>query len=207
MSNSGSVSVDDERVIELSRIKLVMLIGGSLLMTAAGFGFYFASVGGSLVTTLGRFGPVWIVHALGALSVLFFGACAVYAITKVFDRQPGLVLGPAGLVDNSSAVAAGFIPWSDVTGVEIFRFGRQKMLVIRVADPEKYIARGNPLKRALNRANTGMVGSPVAISSNTLRIPFHELREEVASRFARHAEAHRTPPANTPPPARRGSGS
>jgi hypothetical protein len=197
MSNPG-VSVDSERVIELSRAKLVMLIAASLLMAALGFWFYFASGGGSLVTTLGRFGPAWMIHALGAVAALFFGACAVYAIAKAFDRKPGLVLGTEGLVDNSSAVAAGFIPWSDVTGVEIFRSGTQKMLVIRVADPEKYIARGNPLKRALNRANTGMVGSPIAISSNTLRIPFNELRDEVASRFARHAGA--------PLAAERGSG-
>jgi hypothetical protein len=196
MSSSGSVAVDDERVIELSRTKLVMLIGGSLLMAAAGVWFFFASVGGSLVTTLGRFGPPWMVHALGAGAALFFGACAVYAIAKSFDPKPGLVLGPTGLVDNSSAVAAGFIPWSDVTGVEIFQLGTQKTLVIRVADPEKYVARGNPLKRALNRANTGMVGSPVVISSNALRIPFHELREEVASRFARHADRARDPQAS-----------
>jgi hypothetical protein len=193
MSTSGSVSAENERVIELSLTKLVMLIAGSLLMTLAGVWFYFASVGGSLVTTLGRFGPAWMIHALGAAAGLFFGACAVYAIVKSFDGKPGLVLGPTGIVDHSSAVAAGFIPWSDVTGVEIFRFGSQKMLVIRVADLEKYIARGNPLRRALNRANTGMVGSPIAISSNTLRIPFHELREEVSSRFARHGDRARDP--------------
>jgi hypothetical protein len=130
-----------------------------------------------------------MIHALGALSVFLFGASAVYTIAKLFDGKPGLVLGPTGLMDNSSAVAAGFIPWSDVTGVKVFWFGIQRFLVIRVADPEKYIARGNPFKRALNRANTGMVGSPIAISSNALRIPFHELRHEVASRFARHAGA------------------
>jgi hypothetical protein len=193
MSDRDGVYADSERVIELSRTKLVLLIAGSLLMAAMGVWFFMAGIGGSLIGALGRFGRPWMIHALGAAAVLFFGGCGIYAIVKSFDRKPGLVLGPTGIVDNSSAVAAGFIPWSDVTGVEIFRFGSQKMLVIRVADPEKYVARGNPLKRALNRANTNMVGSPVAISSNALRIPFNELREEVASRFARHADRARDP--------------
>lgn len=185
MSDPGNLSVDGERVIELSKTKLVMLIACSLFMAAVGLWFFTASSRGSFSGEPGRFGRTWMIHGVGAGAFLFFGACAVYAIVKVFDGKPGLVLGPTGLVDNSSAVAAGFIPWSEVTGVEIFQLGAQKMLVVKVVDPEKYIGRGNLLKRALNRANTGMCGSPVVISPNALRISFHELHEELASRFAR----------------------
>jgi hypothetical protein len=134
-----------------------------------------------------------MMQAVGAAAVLFFGACAVYAIVKFFDRKPGLVLGPTGFLDNSSAVAAGFIPWSDVTGVGIFTVGIQKFLVVRVADPEKYIRRGNPFRRALNRVNTRMCGSPITISSNALRISFHELHRELASRHARARDPAASP--------------
>lgn len=181
MSDPGSVSAHGERAIEFSRTRLVLLIAGSLLMTAMGAWLFMT--GGPP----GRSTRPWMVHATGAVAFLFFGAAAVYAVAKAFDRKPGLVLGPTGLVDNSSAVAAGFIPWSDVTGVRIFTFGIQKFLVVRVADPEKYIRRGNPFRRALNRVNTWMCGSPITISSIALRIPFRELHRELATRVARHA--------------------
>lgn len=181
------MSDERERVIELSRTKLVMMIAGSLLFVAAGAWFLTASEEGSLVGTLGRFARPWMIHGLGAVAILFFGGCALYGAAKAFDRRPGLVLRPDGFVDNSSAVAAGFIPWREVTGLGIFEFNRQRMLVVQVAEPEKYAARGNALKRALNQANTRMCGSPVVISSNALRIPFDELHGEFASRLARHA--------------------
>jgi len=181
------MTVTDERVIPLSRTKLILMIAGSLLFVAAGVWFLAASDDGSLVTTLGRFVPPWFVHGLGILAALFGAAGVAYGIRKSSDTKPGLVLSSAGLVDNSSAVAAGFIPWSEVTGLSIFELQRQKMLVVHVADPGKYIERGNAVRRALNRANAGMCGSPIAISSNALQIPFEELRKEVATYASRYA--------------------
>jgi hypothetical protein len=179
------MSVDEERVIALSRAKLALTTAGALLMAAAGVWFFVASDDGSLVTTLGRFVPPWVVHALGLAAALFGTAGAVYGVRKSFDREPGLTLGPRGLVDNSSAVAAGVIPWSEITGLDTFEMHNQKMLVVHVG-PAKYVERGSALKRALNRANMGMCGSPIVISSNALQIPFDELRNELAAYLSRY---------------------
>ena len=181
------MTVENERVIPLSRAKLAMTIAGALLFVAAGAWFFMASDEGSLVTTLGRFVPPWVVHGLGIAAALFGVAGVVYGVMKSFDRKPGLTLGAAGLVDNSSAVAAGFIPWSEVRGVDTFQVHNQKMLVVHVADPARYVERGSALKRALNRANASMCGSPIVISSNALRIPFDELRKELAAYVSRYA--------------------
>lgn len=178
---------DDERIIELSRGKIVLMILGSLLFVAAGAWFLLASDDGSLVTSLSRFVPPWFVHGLGIAALLFGLAGAGYGIAKSRDRKPGLTLSSAGMVDNSSAVAAGFIPWSEVTGLDTFQINTQKMLVVHVADPQKYIERGSAIKRALNRANAGMCGSPIVISSNALQIPFDELRTVVGAYVSRYA--------------------
>jgi hypothetical protein len=180
------MTTGDERVIELSRLKLVMTIGGALLFVAAGAWFFLAPADGSFIRDMERFAPPWAIHALGVVAALFGIAGVVYGVRKSFDQKPGLVLGATGLVDNSSAVAAGFIPWSEITGLSLFQMRRQRMLIVHVADPEKYIARGNALQRMLNRANTGMVGSPISISSNALRIPFDELQREIASYLMRY---------------------
>ena len=177
----------NERVIALSHTKLALTIAGSLLFVAAGAWFLFASNDGSLVTSLRRFVPPLFVHALG-VAALFFGAAGVaWGIAKSRDKKPGLILNAEGMTDNSSAVAAGFIPWSEVTGVDTFQVSNQRMLVIRVTDPTKYIERGGAVKRSLNRANANMCGSPIVISSNALRIPFDELRREVVAYAARYA--------------------
>ena len=178
---------EDQKIIELSKAKLILTIAGALLFVAAGTWFVLAPGDGSLMTEMRRFAAPVVFRALGIAALLFGAAGAVYGVRKLFDGKPGLILSSAGLVDNSSGVAAGFIPWSEITGMGIFQMHRQRMLVLTVADPEKYIGRGNPLQRMLNRANAGMVGSPIAISSNALRIPFDELQAEIAAYLARYA--------------------
>lgn len=190
------MSSNDERVIALSRSKLLLMIAGSLAFIAVGAWFFMASDDGSLITEMRRFVDPWVIHGLGIAGALFGVAGAAYGVAKSFDRKPGLTLSAAGLIDNSSAVAAGFIPWSEVTGLGTFQIRRQRMLVIHVVDPGKYIEQGNALKRALNRANAGMCGSPIVLSSNALEIPFDELRSAVAAYSSRFA----VKPDGGPPP-------
>jgi len=181
------MAVNDERVIALSRGKIVLMVAGALLMAGAGAWFVVASDDGSFVTEMRRFVPPWFIHGLGLVAALFFGGCAVYAIRKSFDTKAGLTLSSAGFVDNSSAIAAGFIPWSEVTGLGTYQVQSQRMLVIHVADAGKYIERGSAVRRAFNRANASLCGSPIVISSNALQMPFDELRTEVAAYVSRYA--------------------
>jgi hypothetical protein len=115
------------------------------------------------------------VHGVGLVAIVFFGILGLYALKKLFDKKPGLVLNDSGIVDNASSVSPGFIPWSEVIGAEICEIQKQKLLIIKVRDPQEYIARGSSLRRTLNKANYKMVGSPISISSNALAIKFSEL--------------------------------
>ena len=109
------------------------------------------------------------VRGLALLSIVLFGLIAIFFLRKLFDKEPGLVFTNSGIVDNASAVSAGFIPWSEVIGSQIFEMPQQTMLIIMVREPEKYVDRGNAVKRKLNQANHKMCGSPIAISANALR--------------------------------------
>ena len=112
---------------------------------------------------------------------------AVFGLVKLRDDRPGLVFGPDGFTDNASATAAGFVPWSEVTGVGVMEFNRQKMLVVGVRDPEKYLARGGALKQMLGRANARMCGSPIVISAHALKTDFGALLTEFEHRLDRYA--------------------
>lgn len=174
----------DETIIEVSRAKLVRLILGACAAVAGGawlLSFDMAEIErGHSFGFLGN-NPL-LVYGVGLLGVVCFGGLGLYGLVKLFDRKPGLVLNSSGIVDNASAVSAGFIPWSDVTGASVYEIQSQKMLKIGVRDPQKYIERGGALKRALNRANSKMGGSAVAIPAVSLKIEFAEL----LSLFARY---------------------
>lgn len=150
--------------IQLSRIKIALLLTGALAFVALGAWLFFRPPGFGLKAQLA-----------GAAAVLFFGLCAVYAAIKFFDRKPGLVLDTLGIMDNSSAIAAGFIPWGDIVGFRIGKVERQRFLTILVVNPDAYLLRASPMRRALGRMNIGLTGSPLNISANALRIDFDEL--------------------------------
>jgi len=164
---------NDEKIIELSKTKLLLLITGALIFVALGIWMY--QLDPAWIEAQRRFNSPVIVHGIGIVSVVFFGACCAAGIKKFLEKKPGLVLSAAGIEDNSSAVSAGLIPWSDIQGFGIHEIQKQRMLVIKLADPEKYIRAEGSMKQALNRMNTRICGSPIAISSNALKINFDEL--------------------------------
>ena len=172
-----NMETTDETIIELSRGKLGLLVLGSGAFVA--LGAWLLSLDAAEIEDGRSFAFFYndplIVYGAGLAAILFFGLCGLYGLFKMFDRKPGLIFNSSGIVDNASGLAAGFIPWSEVLGAGVYEIQRQKMLVVGVRDPQKYIGRGGAFRRALNKANSKMVGSPIAISSVALKIDFSEL--------------------------------
>jgi hypothetical protein len=175
----------ETREIPLSRTKLVFLLLGAMAFGV--LGVWMLSLGDAEIAEQRSLSNPTLFRIIGGASTLFGVLGVAFSFRKLFDRRPGLVLSAEGITDNSSGVAAGLIPWSDITGFDVYQMQKQKFLVILVEDAEKYILRGNPLQRTLHRANLRMVGSPVSISSNTLKINFEELCALVESYRARYA--------------------
>lgn len=170
------MATTDELVIGFSKNKIIFLIVGGCAMVAASAWLLLLD-DEYIRTSLGPFprNPLFI-HAVALVGIVLFGLCGVYAIKNLFDKKPGLVLNSSGIIDNSSAFAAGFIPWSDILGAEEYMLSKkQKMLVIKVINPETYIARGGPLRRMLKKTSYKMRGSPIAITAGTLKMDFPDL--------------------------------
>ena len=181
----------DETTIELSKTKIALAILGTCVFVAIGvwlLSFDDASIRSSRSFRLFLNNPMYV-RGLGLLSIVLFGTLALFFFKKLFDKRPGLVFSHSGIVDNASAVSAGFIPWSEVIGSEIFEMPQQQMLIIMVRDPQKYVGRGNALKRKLNQANYKMCGSPIAISSNTLKINCSDLRTVFDQYYRKYGNA------------------
>ena len=167
----------DEKIIELSKTKIALAILGTCAFVA--IGVWLLSLDEAIIRTSSSyrllFNEPMYARGLGIAAIVVFGALALFFFKKLFDKKPGLVFNNSGIVDNASAVAAGFIPWSEITGYDIFEMPQQKMLIIMVSDPQKYVERGNAVKQKLNQANFNMCGSPISISANALKINFADL--------------------------------
>lgn len=173
MHSKYNMDSSDETVIELGRTKILLLMLGAFAFVAGGI--WMLSLDDASIQSHRRFNDPVYVHGLGLVAIVFFGSCGLYALKKLFDKKSALVFNSSGIVDNASSVSAGFIPWSEVVGAEVLEIQKQKLLIIKVRDPQEYIARGSSLKQKLNKANYNMVGSPISISANTLAINFSEL--------------------------------
>lgn len=162
------------RTIPYSRKKLVLLLLGAILLVLGSW--WMTTLDDETIRAGRRFNSPLLVHSVGVIGMVFFGACAGFAGFKLFDRTPGLVLDERGFTHRASLQSFGFVPWSDVAGVDVFVINRNKLLVVKLVDPEKYIRRGGALRQALNRSNHRMCGSPITLASNALAIDFDELR-------------------------------
>lgn len=117
------------------------------------------------------------------VSVFFFGLCGLIGVKKIFDSKPGLTLNSEGITDNSSGVAAGFIQWSEIDGINESQFQKQKFVSIMVKNPEKYLNSGSALQKIAKKANLKMCGTPINISANSLKMKYEELFKTVTEYY------------------------
>lgn len=171
-------------VIPLSKGKIFLTLLGSLAFVALGIWF------------LGTKDPELsspVVKVVGGVAVLFFGACGLFALTKLFDFRPGLVIDAEGIIDNSSAVAAGRIRWEEITGLSVTTIQRTQILNILVRSPEALLEGKGRLARLAGSANIGMTGTPVNISSHALKVRFDDLGPLIHHWWVAHHQTGPTP--------------
>ncbi|MES2789705.1 MAG: STM3941 family protein [Planctomycetota bacterium] len=151
-----------ETAIALSKAKLVQNFVGCVAFVVCGI-------------LIWCFNGSFQARVAGVFCAGFFGLCGLCSCLKLFDRRPGLIIDREGLVDNSSGIAAGRIPWNEITGIRLSCIERQEFLTIDTVDPQKYIRRGTFFHRMLNVGNNALVGGPINISSHSLDISLCEL--------------------------------
>lgn len=127
----------------------------------------------------------------GIASVLFCGSAIIYGIRKLFDKRIGLVVDENGITDNTNAVSVGLINWTDITEIKTEQVRSTKFLLIFVSKPDKYLDRVGALQRKIMRANLSMFGTPLSITSNTLKYNFTELEKMI---FKYHKDQNRKMP-------------
>lgn len=174
----------EEKIIELSKNKIITSIIGSTIFVL--LGVWFLSMDAQTIESQEEFNSPIFVYGFGIISIVFFGLCDLIWIKKFLDKSPGLVISSKGILDNSSGVSAGVVPWEDISGIEEYQVKKQKFISIQVNNPEKYVNNGNPLQRMIHRANIKMCGTPVNISTNSLKISHKDLLGIITEYYQKH---------------------
>lgn len=168
---------DPDRVeIPLSKVKIAVIMFLGIFFVAAGFCMFW------MAERQQEFLPIYMKVA-GASSIIFFGACVLYTVAKMYDDNPGLIIDSKGITDNSSGVAAGLITWESLEKIEEKKIKGQKFIAIRVTNPKRYIERQSGLKRILMNMNYKVYETPIYINPNSLKIEYDELRSVLRAKM------------------------
>lgn len=158
--------------IALSKKKLILMLIGAIVFVIIGLWFVISP------PTISNpfFGNPTRLLIIGIVAIVFFGLCAVYIACKIPDNKPGLIIDKTGLTDNSSGVSAGKILWSDIENISVLEIHRQKLIMLEVKNPQDYLDKQTSgFKRKMMQMNFNMYGTPLSITSNSLKIKFDEL--------------------------------
>ncbi|MBO2009919.1 STM3941 family protein [Hymenobacter negativus] len=173
--------------IALSKQKLTLLLGGSLLL--AGAAAWMAATPETFIENPFLHDPAKI-RMFGILGSIFFAVLGFFLVKKLGDKRPGLLVAADGFTDNSSGLAAGEVLWADVAALEEMQMAGQKFVLVKLRDPNKYIEQHtNRFKKQLLQTNLKSYGSPIFISANTLQCSHAELTTLLTARLAAHRAA------------------
>jgi hypothetical protein len=168
--------------IPLSKTKLLLGIGGSILFVV--LGLYFIT---TLADQQTRFNPT-MVKGVGISSVLFFCATGIYGIKKIFDKTIGLTIDENGIFDNTNASIIGLIKWADITAIKTEQVASTKFLLIYTTNPDFYLDKVKGFKKKLMEGNNRMYGTPLSITSNALKYNFNDLEKLINDRLDEQQE-------------------
>lgn len=158
--------------IELSKKKLILMLVGAIAFVIIGLWFVIAP------PTIDNpfFGNPTRLLIIGIVAIVFFGLCSIVIAHKILDNKAGIIIDNVGIIDNSSGVAAGQIIWSDIENISTIEIHRQKIIMLEVKNPQDYIDKQTSgFKRRMMQLNFNMYGTPLSITSNSLKIDFDDL--------------------------------
>jgi hypothetical protein len=162
-----------DTIIYLRRGRLVWSAVGSLGFVAVSF-FLF---------TQPRFRNDWFVKVVCVIAIVFFGAAFFFILSRLLKPRPAVILRGDGIVDESSGLAAGLVPWSEITSVHVATIHGQRLLCLALSYPDVVLSQQPAAKRSLMQANMGLVGAPVVIAMDSLTMPGDQLLAEIKRRI------------------------
>ncbi len=172
--------------IPLSKKKLLLGVGGSMIFIVLGI-WLFINANNFQEHSIGLARNPMVVKLFGLIGVFFFGATGIFAFKKMSDKRVGLTIDKTGITDHTNGGSMGLIPWKDISKIRTHQIMSTKFLLIDVKNPEAYIEKAeNAMKAKLMRTNMKVYGTPLSITSSTLKCDFNELERLIRTSFKKN---------------------
>ncbi|WP_435138264.1 STM3941 family protein [Formosa sp. A9] len=178
--------MNDEIILPVSKSKIMLLFVGALIFVAGGIQFVYAPQ----IFANSKYRPKSpeLIEIIGITAVLFFGVCAIFGLKKLFDKKTGLKINADGITDYLSATSIGLIKWSDIVGIGTAQVHSQKFVIVEVSNPEYYInLNKSRIGKMAMQSNYNSLGSPISISTISLKITFTDLKELIETHYEKYA--------------------
>lgn len=126
--------------------------------------------------------------SFGIILIVLFSILSVYAIVKLFDKAPGLIVNEQGILDNSNFSGGQLIPWRDILKFQFGEFRGSRYILIFISNPDSYIAStAGFIKRGLLKWTYKVYGTPVSISATILDCDFSELESILTDFYKKYS--------------------
>ena len=119
--------------------------------------------------------PYTIIRIVGIIGALFFGACLCFVIKRLFRPKNILEINANGFIDNSSAIAPGFVHWKDVKEIYLSSIASQEFISVTLNDFDKFLQQLPPAKRMAVSANVKLSYAPIQINLNSASANYEEV--------------------------------
>jgi hypothetical protein len=162
------MTIDTSRAVEIeaSPVKLLGIAVISVVLTALSTA--------AALRAFPKIQPGSFAEFSGYVGMLFFGACTLFAVWKALTTHgPVVTITREGIRD--SRIATELIPWSAVKDITIWKYRRQRFMVL-VVDP--VVETGLNLTRVARwsrNANRALGADGLCVGANELKIGFDDL--------------------------------
>lgn len=138
--------------------KWFLAIGQLIFTTLGGYMFLYPAL---MTSNVIRY--EFVIRAIGAISLLYFGLIFLLSI-KIYYRSVALVITKLEIIDSSTVLSMGSIPWINVADICQIHEGGIAMIKISLINPDLIIDKEkNFIKKLLLKRQNKRLGSPIII--------------------------------------------
>lgn len=166
-----------ERLVYPRSARHLAFVIGSGLALVAGAAFLLTRVGPRSLDPADNDLGLEVVRAVAVVALAFFGLCLGVVLPELWSREPVLELDAEGLIDRTTGVAVGRVPWSEVVRVQ----PKGEWVEIEVRDLDALTRDLSPLRRWGARLN----GKTVHVLSGPAGVTADALAETIRERWER----------------------
>ncbi|MBE7635912.1 hypothetical protein GUA87_03590 [Sneathiella sp. P13V-1] len=125
--------------------------------------------------------------------ILIFGYLGVKALKDQFRDDPYYILSSKGILDLGTAPDEFFLPWSEITKIELESFRHSRKIAITLRDPKKVQRKLRGLQKFFHMLGKPFIGKHLIFAANLTTYSHKELYELMVQYF-NASQQQETPP-------------